>query len=146
MLRIRVLSSASALLATVASSAVAQSAPQSAGTRQNPFLEPSPLFFQAPPFDKIRDGDYQPALEEGMREQLAEVNRIANQTSAPTFDNTIVAMERSGALLTRVSKVFFGLTDGEHERHAADDPGRSRRRSSPRTATRSTSTRSCSRA
>ncbi|HEY7895393.1 MAG TPA: peptidyl-dipeptidase Dcp [Gemmatimonadaceae bacterium] len=110
MLRIRVLSSASALLATVASSAVAQSAPQSAGTRQNPFLEPSPLFFQAPPFDKIRDGDYEPALERGMRDHLAEVNRIANQTSAPTFDNTIVPMEQAGALLTRVSKVFFGLT------------------------------------
>ncbi|HKV52490.1 MAG TPA: peptidyl-dipeptidase Dcp [Gemmatimonadaceae bacterium] len=113
MLRIRALSLASTLFAAVAtasSSAIAQSAPQSAGTRQNPFLEPSPLFFQAPPFDKIRDGDYQPALERGMQEHLAEVNRIANQPSAPTFDNTIIPMEQAGALLTRVSKVFFGLT------------------------------------
>src|SRR5581483_10071125 len=72
----------------------------------NPFLQPSPLQYQAPPFDKIKDTDYQPAIEEGMKQQLAEVEAIANRTEPPTFDNTIVAMERSGALLTRVSKVF----------------------------------------
>ena len=76
----------------------------------NPFANPSPLFDQAPPFDKIHDGDFQPAMEEGMRRQLAEIDAIASDTAAPTFDNTIVAMERSGQLLDRVNRVFFALT------------------------------------
>ena len=75
----------------------------------NPFGSPSPLQYQAPPFDRIHDSDYKPALEEGMREQLAEIDSIASNPAAATFDNTIVAMERSGALLTRVSKVFFAI-------------------------------------
>jgi peptidyl-dipeptidase Dcp len=75
-------------------------------TAPNPFLAASTLQYQAPPFDKIKDSDYQPAIEEGMRQQIAEIEKIANQTAAPTLDNTIVAMERSGELLTRVSKVF----------------------------------------
>src|SRR5262245_28719592 len=80
-----------------------------AGRPSNPFFAPSALPFQAPPFDKITDADYQPAIEEGMRVQLEEVDAIANSSEAPTFANTIEAMERSGALLTRVNKVFFGL-------------------------------------
>jgi peptidyl-dipeptidase Dcp len=76
----------------------------------NPFFTESTLPFQAPPFDKIKDSDYQPALEEGMQRQLSEVQAIANDADAPTFANTIEAMERSGALLNRVSKVFFGLS------------------------------------
>jgi peptidyl-dipeptidase Dcp len=76
----------------------------------NPFFQPSTLPFQAPPFDRVKDSDYQPAIEEGMKRQLAEIDAIANRTDAPTFANTIEAMERSGALLTRVSHVFFGLT------------------------------------
>ncbi|PYS90546.1 MAG: peptidyl-dipeptidase Dcp [Acidobacteria bacterium] len=79
-----------------------------AGT--NPFFSQSALPFQAPPFDKIKDSDYQPALEEGMKRQLVEVEAVANSTEPPTFANTIEAMERTGALLTRVSKVFFGLS------------------------------------
>ncbi len=79
-------------------------------TEENPFAKASPLFDQAPPFDKIHDADFQPALEEGMRRQLAEIEAIAKDTAAPTFDNTIVAMERSGALLRRAAKVFFALT------------------------------------
>ena len=82
----------------------------SAGAQTNPFLTPSPLPYQAPPFDKIKDADYQPAIEEGMKRQIAEVDAIANNPDPPTFDNTIVAMERSGDLLTRVAKVFFNLT------------------------------------
>ncbi len=78
-------------------------------TSANPFAEPSPLFDQAPPFDRIHDADFQPALEEGMRRQLAEVAAIATDTAAPTFDNTIVALERSGTLLHRASKVFFAI-------------------------------------
>jgi peptidyl-dipeptidase Dcp len=76
----------------------------------NPFYRESTLPYHAPPFDRIHDADYKPALEEGMRRQLSEIDSIANQSAAPTFENTIVAMERSGQLLTRVAKVFFALT------------------------------------
>jgi peptidyl-dipeptidase Dcp len=76
----------------------------------NPFFAASALPFQAPPFDRIKDADYQPAIEEGMQRQRAEIDAIANDPAAPTFANTLEAMERSGALLTRVSKVFFNLT------------------------------------
>ena len=76
----------------------------------NPFATASPLFDQAPAFDRIHDGDFAPALEEGMRDQRAEVHQIAVDTAAPTFQNTIVALERSGAMLTRAFKVFNALT------------------------------------
>ena len=76
----------------------------------NPFFSASSLPFHAPPFDKIKDSDYAPAIEEGMKNQLAEVESIANNPEAPTFQNTFEAMDRSGALLTRVTKVFFNLT------------------------------------
>jgi peptidyl-dipeptidase Dcp len=79
-------------------------------TPDNPFANASALFDQAPPFDKIHDAAFQPALEEGMRVQLVEVAAVAKDTAAPTFDNTIVPLERSGALLRRVSAVFFALT------------------------------------
>jgi peptidyl-dipeptidase Dcp len=78
-------------------------------TLANPFAKPSTLPFQAPPFDRIRNEDYQPALEEGMRVHLTEIRAIAGQPAAPTFDNTIVAMERSGRLLTRAARAFFGV-------------------------------------
>jgi peptidyl-dipeptidase Dcp len=77
----------------------------------NPFFEPSPLPFQAPPFDRIKDSDYAPAMEEGMKRQLAEIEAIANDSASPTFANTLEAMERSGDLLTRVTKVFFNLAE-----------------------------------
>ena len=77
---------------------------------QNPFFEPSPLPLQYPPFDLIRDEHYLPAFERGMEEQLAEIAAITAQTEAPTFDNTIVPLERSGRLLSRVSNVFFALS------------------------------------
>ena len=77
--------------------------------RANPFFDRSPLQYQTPPFDRIRDSDYAPALEEGMKRQLAEIEGIANNPDAPTFANTIEALERSGVLLTRVSKVFSNL-------------------------------------
>ena len=75
----------------------------------NPFARPSTLPFQAPRFDLIKDQDYQPALDAGMAEQSAEITRIANNPAAPTFDNTIVAIERSGRMLDRVSSAFFGV-------------------------------------
>jgi len=76
----------------------------------NPFAAPSPLFYQAPPFDRIHNTDFQPAIEEGMRQQLAEVEAIIHESAAPTFENTILPLERSGQLLGRVQRVFGGLT------------------------------------
>ncbi|HXV17629.1 MAG TPA: peptidyl-dipeptidase Dcp [Gemmatimonadaceae bacterium] len=76
----------------------------------NPFAAPSTLPYQAPDFTKIHDADYEPAFIAGMAQQLAEVAAIANQTAAPTFDNTIIPLEKSGEILTRVSKVFNGVT------------------------------------
>jgi peptidyl-dipeptidase Dcp len=76
----------------------------------NPFLAASTLQYETPPFDKIKDEHYKPALEEGMKQNLAQIEQVANSTEPPTFDNTIVPMERSGELLTRVAKVFFNLT------------------------------------
>ncbi|HYM41134.1 MAG TPA: M3 family metallopeptidase [Steroidobacteraceae bacterium] len=75
----------------------------------NPFARPSTLPFQLPPFDKIHDSDYQPAFEAGMREHLGEVKAIAHNPHPATFDNTIVALERSGQLLDRVATAFFNL-------------------------------------
>jgi len=84
---------------------------QSVNTEQhvNPLLSASPLPFQAPPFDKIHDGDFAPAFEAGMKEHLADVDKIANDPAPPTFENTIVALEKSGQTLTRVSLVFNAL-------------------------------------
>ena len=76
----------------------------------NPFYAASKLPFQAPPFDKIKDSDYQPAIDAGMAQQLKEMRAIAENPAAPTFENTIVAMEKSGVLFNRVAMVFNGVT------------------------------------
>src|SRR5215813_6664880 len=73
----------------------------------NPLLAPSTLPYQTIPFDKLKDGDYQPAIEAGMAEQLKEIDAIANNPAPPTLDNTIVAMEKSGELLQRATSAFF---------------------------------------
>ena len=75
----------------------------------NPFASVSDLPYHAPPFDKIRDSDYQPAFEDGMKQQRAEMAAIASNPAAPTFDNTIAAMEKSGRMLERVSNAFGGV-------------------------------------
>jgi len=75
----------------------------------NPFAAPSTLPLHAPPFDRIKDSDYQPAFEEGMKQQIAEIDAIANSKAKPTFKNTIVALEKSGRMLDRVSSAFFGV-------------------------------------
>jgi peptidyl-dipeptidase Dcp len=77
----------------------------------NPFYAPSTLPFHAPPFDKITDEDYQPAIEAGMAQQLAEMQRIADDPAPPTLENTFVAMEKSGRLLTRALAVFRGVSE-----------------------------------
>src|SRR5512139_482192 len=76
---------------------------------RNPFAAASTLPFQAPQFDRIEDSDYQPAFDQAMVQHLAEIRRIADSRAAPTFDNTIAAMERSGRMLERVSLAFFGV-------------------------------------
>ncbi|WP_069131360.1 M3 family metallopeptidase [Rhodohalobacter halophilus] len=77
---------------------------------QNPFYSESSLPFGAPDFNKIENSHFLPAFQRGMEEQLQEIEEIANQDEEPTFNNTIVAMEMSGELLTRVQRVFFNLT------------------------------------
>ncbi|MGA9069374.1 MAG: peptidyl-dipeptidase Dcp [Terracidiphilus sp.] len=89
--------------------AIAQKTPVAFGP-QNPFYAPSSLPYQTPPFDKIKDADFQPAIEAGMKAQLAEVEAIANSAEAPTFENTLVALEKSGQLLSRVMLAFNCLT------------------------------------
>ena len=76
---------------------------------QNPFYAESTLPYHAPPFDRIKDADYQPALEAGMAAQIKEVDAIGNNPAAPTFENTLVALEKSGRLYTRVAEVFDGV-------------------------------------
>ena len=87
----------------------AQAAPAAFGP-SNPFYAPSTLPFHAPPFDKIKDDDYQPAIEAGIAQNLEEIRAIADNPAEPTFENTFVAMEKSGQLISRVMQVFNGIT------------------------------------
>lgn len=87
--------------------------PARAADTPNPLLEPSPLPFGYPAFDRVRDSHYAPAFSQGMAEHLREVEAIANNPSEPTFENTLVALERSGQLLGRVQRLFFNLV-GAH--------------------------------
>ena len=96
----------------VTAHAAPASAPHTAGAIiANPFYKASTLPFEAPDFSKIKNADFQPAVEEGMKLQRAEIEKIANNPAAPTFENTIVAMEKTGAMLNRVMQVF-GLLAG----------------------------------
>jgi peptidyl-dipeptidase Dcp len=76
----------------------------------NPFYAASTLPYQAPPFDRIKDTDYQPAMEAGMAEQLKEVQAIVDNPAPPTFANTLVALEKSGQLYSRVQQAFDGVS------------------------------------
>jgi peptidyl-dipeptidase Dcp len=122
MYSIRSITLAAAIAAVVAVSGCSQSSDSSASKasasapppasaapatqRKNPLITKSDLPFQAPPFDKIRDSDYAPAFAKGMSDQLAEIDKIANNPAKPTFDNTLVALEKSGQTLHRVEMVF----------------------------------------
>ena len=79
----------------------------------NPFFAESPLPHQHPPFDRIDDAHYTPAFERGMADQIAEIEAIAGASEPPTFENTIVALERSGQLLNRVAATFFALSSAD---------------------------------
>jgi peptidyl-dipeptidase Dcp len=85
-------------------------AADAAAFKSNPFYAPSTLFMHAPAFNLITNESYLPAFNEGMTIQLAEIEGIANNAEPASFDNTIVAMERSGQLLSRVAPVFFNMT------------------------------------
>jgi peptidyl-dipeptidase Dcp len=76
----------------------------------NPFYAPSTLPFHAPQFDKIKDEDYQPAIEAGMAAELSEIQAIADNPEPPTFENTLVAMEQTGQLLQRARAAFGAVT------------------------------------
>lgn len=75
----------------------------------NPFFAESPLPLHYPQFDRIKDSDFAPAFDAGMKQQLKEIEKIANNRAAPSFDNTIIALEKSGAILDRATTVFFSL-------------------------------------
>src|ERR1700733_11443342 len=79
----------------------------------NPFYAASTLPFQTTPFNKIKTSDYQPAIDAGMAQQIVEVEAIANNPAPPTFDNTFVALERSGQLLNRAYAAFNLVTQAD---------------------------------
>ncbi len=79
----------------------------------NPFFSRSALPYELPPFALIRDEHYRPAFERGMAEQLAEIATITAQDAEPTFENTLVPLERSGRLLDRVAEVFFNKSSSD---------------------------------
>ncbi|MCS5451678.1 peptidyl-dipeptidase Dcp [Enterobacter huaxiensis] len=83
----------------------------------NPFYEISQLPYQAPRFDEINDSHYRPAFDEAMCQKRADIEAIIAQTAAPDFNNTVLALEKSGAMLSRVSSVFFAMTSA----HTNDD-------------------------
>lgn len=101
----------------IAAPAIAQAQPATpdasarppANSVADPFATPSPLPLRYPQFDRIGDGDFAPGFERGMAEELREVAAIADNPDAPTFDNTVVALEKSGQLLGRATTVFFNL-------------------------------------
>lgn len=75
----------------------------------NPFFQPYSTPYEVPPFDKIKNEHFKPAILEGIKRHEAEINAIANNTAAPTFENTILAMENAGELLANVNIVFSNL-------------------------------------
>ena len=100
------------LASTMALVAAAQTAPATA--MNNPLLQKSKLTFGAPDFNRIQEGDYLPALKEGIRQQREEIQRIVNNKQRPTFANTVLAYEQCGQTLDRVSSIFYALV-GAHK-------------------------------
>ena len=102
-----------AIATTLAGHATAQDtakeAKMSAPAYNGPFAAPSTLDLNYPRFDQIKDGDFAPAFDAGMARQLEEVAAIADNPEQPTFQNTIVAMEKTGQVLSRATNVFYNL-------------------------------------
>ncbi len=82
-------------------------------SKSNPLLSPYHTPFATPPFDKIKTEHYEPAFEEAIKQLNEEIIAIADNPEPPTFNNTIVALERSGILLYRVSSAFFNVLNAE---------------------------------
>src|SRR5262245_63686083 len=99
----------SAALCAATAVAASPQASEKAMTDTNPLLTESSLPFRYPPFDRIKTEHFGPAFEQGMAEHRREIDKIAGNPDAPTFENTVVAMEKAGQLLSRTSRVFFGL-------------------------------------
>ena len=97
---------------------------------ENPFLTESTLPYQLPPFDRIDDAHYGSAFERGMAEQIEEIEAIAAQSDPPTFENTIIPLERSGRTLDRVARTFFSLASA----HTNDAINATRNEMAPRLA------------
>ena len=96
---------------------------QTSSTKENPLLTESTLDYQAPDFSKIRPAHFVPAIEEGIRIQLAEIDSITSNTAAPTFENTVLAYEKSGRVLARATSILSGLVgaDGTEELQKIDE-------------------------
>jgi peptidyl-dipeptidase Dcp len=89
--------------------------PSSTLTASNPFYAPSKLPFQAPAFNKIKDSDYQPAIEAGIAEKMEEIEAIANNPAPPDFANTFGALEKSGQLLARAERAFNAVSEANSD-------------------------------
>ena len=96
---------------------------QTSSTKENPLLTESTLDYQAPDFSRIRPAHFVPAIEEGIRIQLAEIDSITSNTAAPTFENTVLAYEKSGRLLARATSILSALVgaDGTEELQRIDE-------------------------
>lgn len=107
----RLIRQASLILIIAATTSFAQS-PTSL-QRQNPFLSPVLTPHQTVPFDKLTNADYLPALQEALAQGRKEVDAIVTNPDKPTFENTVVALERSGGLIRQVSRVMYNLSSAE---------------------------------
>ena len=87
---------------------------------ENPFWGIYQTPFGTPPFDQIKTEHYEPAFDEGIRQLDEEIHTIADNTELPTFENTIVALERSGKLLDKVSSAFFNVLNAEADDEMMD--------------------------
>ncbi|MET0656274.1 MAG: dipeptidyl carboxypeptidase II, partial [Pseudoxanthomonas sp.] len=96
-----------------AAAAATEASASTPALQNNPFSAESPLPLHYPQFDKIKDSDFAPAFDAGMAAQLKEIDAIADNPEAATFDNTILAMEKSGQVLNRAQTVFFSLAGAD---------------------------------
>ena len=103
-----------ALTVTVVAASAATQSCSMKEERQNPFFADYPNEFNIPPFEQIQTSDYMPAIERGIEEYKADIDSIINNPAAPDFDNTVLAMEKSGELLNRVMIVFTSLTETDN--------------------------------
>ena len=121
----RALAAVSLLLVPFLSALAADTSPSPSPTAttmtENPLLKESSLDFHYPPFDKIKNEHFAPAYEQGMAEQFKEIQPIASNPEPPTFENTIVAMEKTGELLGPGRSHFFQSLQRQHQSRPAKD-------------------------